>query len=77
MDRCRLRLYSASDEIPESRGRTEGDRVTLPFGEIFPLLLDAVRSRRTWLNDFSEDEITISTDLYDVLRAYQHFRPSA
>jgi hypothetical protein len=42
------------------------------------LLADAVRSERTWLQDFENDEVTISTDLYEVILAYQHFRrPSA
>jgi hypothetical protein len=37
-----------------------------------------MRSQRTWLRDFADDEITISTDLYEVLLAYQHYRrPSA
>jgi len=52
-------------------------RACVRLGEIFPLLMDAVRNQRTWLRDFEEEEITISTDLHDVLLAYQHFRPSA
>lgn len=51
--------------------------VTVPMGEVLPLLADAVDSQRTWLEDFSEDEITISADLYEVLMAYQYFRPVA
>jgi len=52
--------------------------VTLPLGEILPLLADAVNSRRTWLSDFTHDEITITADLYEVILAYQHhIRPSA
>jgi hypothetical protein len=55
-----------------------GTTVTLPLGEVLPLLADAVNSRRTWLRDFSNDEITISADLYEVILAYQHhIRPSA
>ena len=54
------------------------DEVTLPLGEVLPLMLDTARSRRTWVEDFSDDKITISSDLYEVLLAYQHFRrPSA
>ena len=54
------------------------DSVTLPLGEILPLLTEAARSRRAWVDDFADDEVTISTDLYEVLLAYQHFRrPSA
>ena len=50
----------------------QGVRVTL--GEILPILADAVASNRTWLTDFEADELTISSDLHDVLQAYRHFR---
>jgi len=54
------------------------ESVTVPLAEILPLLADAVNSRRTWLGDFAEDEVTISMDLYEVLLAYRHYRrPSA
>ncbi len=52
--------------------------ITISVGEVLPLLADAVASQRTWLRDFEEDEISISSDLYEVLLAYQYFRrPSA
>jgi len=81
MARSQLRVYygpqsdvcAAVTEAKESK-----DEVTIPLGEIFPLLADAVRSERTWLRDFEDDQITISTDLYEVILAYQHYRrPSA
>ncbi len=79
MSRTQLKLYTAPESAPEDcQAREEVDgRVTLTLGDLFPLLLDAVQSQRTWLADFEEDDITISADLYDVIRAYQHFRPSA
>jgi hypothetical protein len=50
----------------------------LPVGDVLPLLADAVYCRRTWLRDFDADEMTISTDLYEVLLAYRYYRqPSA
>lgn len=62
----------AADTFPDSA------RLTLPMGDVLPLLADAVASNRTWLRDFRDDEITISTDLYEVLLSYQYFRrPSA
>jgi hypothetical protein len=80
MARAQLRVYNG----PETRFtqvtelNQEEKTVRLPLGEIFPLLADAVRSERTWLRDFVTDEITISTDLYEVILAYQHCRrPSA
>ena len=54
------------------------ETVTVPLGEVLPLLADAVRNRRTWLRDFQDDEVTLSADLYEVLLAYLHlYRPSA
>jgi hypothetical protein len=80
MARCNLRVYYG----PETRcaasvpKETHENTVQLRLGEIFPLLADAVRSERTWLRDFEDDEITISMDLYEVILAYQHCRrPSA
>lgn len=52
--------------------------VSLPLAEVLPLLADAFNSNRTWLRDFADDEITISSDLYEVILAYQHhLRPGA
>ena len=77
----RLRIYVGPDNQsvttlePTTSNR---DTVSVPLGEVFPLLADAVASERTWLRDFEGDEITISTDLYEVILAYQHHRrPSA
>jgi len=47
-------------------------RVTL--GEILPMLADALAANRTWLRDFTADEIEITSDLHDVLMAYRDFR---
>ena len=82
MTQNRLRIYygpesdTAATTLPQRP--KQRDTVTMPAGEIFPLLAEAVRSERTWLADFDDDEVTISTDLYEVILAYQHFRrPSA
>ncbi len=80
MARCHLRLYHGP--VDEAQLLTETPpakaNVTLSVGDVLPLLADAVQDERTWLRDFQNDDITISTDLYEVLLAYQHFRrPSA
>ena len=79
MSRSQLRVYYGPQTDTASRAASKSaDTVTVPLGEIMPLLADAVRSERTWLRDFEEDEVTISSDLYEVILAYQHFRrPSA
>ena len=82
MSRAQLRIYTGpTAEPPAAKMVQTGDMretVTVPLADVLPLLADAVRSQRTWLTDFAEDEITISMDLYEVLLAYQHYRrPSA
>lgn len=51
--------------------------VSVAMSDVLPVLADAVSSRRAWLDDFENDEITISADLYEVVMAYQSFRPVA
>jgi len=76
-----LKIYCGPEESTgaEVSQSPSGQRnVTLQMRDVLPLLADAVRSERTWLKDFDSDEVTISTDLYEVLLAYQHYRlPSA
>ena len=76
-----LRIYRGpGDNTLASRSAETANQnqLTVSVGEVLPLLADAMASRRTWLRDFEDDEITISSDLYEVLLAYRHFRrPSA
>ena len=81
MARSNLRIYRgpAENEAPVlTASKKAPATVTVDLGEVLPLLADAVASRRTWLGDFEDDQITISADLYEVILAYQHhIRPSA
>jgi hypothetical protein len=77
-----LRVYRGPEEETSTPtlARDHGGKpcITAPLSEVLPLLADAVNSRRTWLSDFEDDEITLSADLYEVLLAYQYYRrPSA
>ena len=76
MARNRLRVYYGPEEELEST--QPANTVSVQLGEVLPLLADAMRHGRSWVDDFCDDEVTISSDLYEVLLAYQHFRrPSA
>lgn len=80
MSRSQLRVYYGpqSDVCAVSEAKQAKDSVSVPLGEILPLLADAVRNQRTWLRDFEDEQVRISTDLYEVILAYQHYRrPSA
>ena len=74
-----LKVYHGPQTADSAKiGPGTADSISVPLGQIFPLLAEAVQSNRTWLQDFSDDDVTISADLYEVILAYQHFRrPSA
>ena len=71
--RPRLRLFTGDESVatlPEPV-------VNISFAELTRILSDASSVDRTWLQDFADDEICVSGDLYDVLCACRHLRPSA
>jgi len=74
----RLRVYTGPETEQQSASslleRPADDSVRIALGDVLPLLADAFVSNRTWLNDFRDEEIAISSDLHDVLQAYRHFR---
>lgn len=51
--------------------------VRVRLGDLFPLLVQAHRGNYLWLNDFEDDEVCITEDLYEILRAFRSYRPSA
>lgn len=74
MARNRLRVYYGPEDVLTAAEGTPRQMVSVPVSEVLPLLLEAARTRRAWLEDFSADEMTISSDLYEVLLAFGHFR---
>ena len=51
--------------------------LTDSLGDLLPLVALAHRHNYLWLQDFLEDEVTITSDLYEILRAFRCHRPSA
>jgi hypothetical protein len=70
--RPRLRLFTGDDSSTLAE-----PSISVRLGEITEILADAKRWDRAWLNDFSDDEVQISADLYEILASYWHLRPSA
>lgn len=78
MVRSALRVYSGPEDHADLAIAQDPKSVTVTLGEVLHLFADAVMSERTWVNDFADDPITLTEDLYEILFAYQHFRrPSA
>jgi hypothetical protein len=70
-----LRVYPLTKETLDAEGQEPTVRVSL--GDLLPLVALAHRNNYLWLQDFLEDEVAITSDLYEVLRAFRCHRPSA
>ena len=51
--------------------------VRVSLGDLLPLIALAQRHNYLWLQDFLDDEVCVTEDLYEVLRAFRCQRPSA
>lgn len=71
--RNRLRIFPANESVQRQPAQT----VTVSLGEILEPLAEALASNRTFINDFSDDEVQIPSDLYEALMASACLRKSA
>ena len=71
--RPQLRLYTGEDAGPA----LAEPQISVPFSEVLTALVHALRCNRKWPHDFEDDEVHVSSDLYEVISAYNHLRPSA
>ena len=72
--RQHLRLFTGEEQEPLA---VECPKISISFGELSRILLEACRHQRSFLRDFEEDEIELTDDLYQVLTAYCRLRPGA
>jgi hypothetical protein len=68
-----LRVFP-TDELDEAERQEPTVSVTL--GDLLPLVALAHRKQYLWLQDFLDDEVQITSDLYEVLRAFRCSRPA-
>jgi hypothetical protein len=71
----RLRVYPLSTDEDETP--TQEPTLHVRLGDLLPLVALAARHNYLWLQDFLDDEVAITSDLYEVLRAFRCSRPSA
>ncbi|NQV29013.1 MAG: hypothetical protein HQ518_32055 [Rhodopirellula sp.] len=69
----RLRIFPAAESVQSHAPAG----VTLRLSEILEPLAEAFQSQRAFLDDFADDEIQISPDLYEALMASVYLRKSA
>ncbi len=73
--RRKLRLFIGEDELSDKN--LSSPEVSIELQEFTEILSDAIIWDRTWLADFADDRVKISSDLYQVLKTYSQMRPSA
>jgi hypothetical protein len=71
---AQLRVYPSPQEPSSS---LHAPSVGMRLGDLLPLVALAEHHNYLWLQDFLDDEVRITSDLYDVLRAFRAYRPSA
>ena len=69
-----LRVYQTHETTAETRPEPT---VRISLGDLLPLVALAQRHNYLWLQDFLDDEVYVTEDLYEVLRAFRSYRPSA
>jgi len=70
--RPRLRLFTG-----EENGSVAEPQVSVSLQELTKVLLEAAEWDKTWVKDFENDEVQVSADLYEIISAFNHLRPSA
>ena len=68
-----LRVYPRSQE---SVAEAPEPTVHVSLGDLLPLLAVAHRNNYLWLQDFLDDEVCVTADLYEILQAFQCYRPA-
>ncbi|MFN4261338.1 MAG: hypothetical protein ACK4RK_18795 [Gemmataceae bacterium] len=72
-----LRVYAVPEEEPHYAPTPEPS-VRVCLGDLLPLIALAERYNYVWLKDFLDDEVAISSDLFQVLETFRSYhRPSA
>jgi hypothetical protein len=72
---AQLRVYPGSQSSASTP--VQEPSVHISLRELLPLLAVAQRRNYLWLSDFLDDEVCVTPDLYEVLHAFQSYRPSA
>jgi len=66
-----LRIF---DHSAENGGDVRVNGVEVSVGQVFPVLADAIVHERSWLQDFCDEKIVLSPDLYEILTAYERLQ---
>jgi hypothetical protein len=68
-----LHLYPAS---PDPQPEAPPAVVPVRLADLLPLVALAHRQNYVWLQDFLDDEVLVTEDLFEVLRSFRAYRPA-
>ncbi len=71
---AQLRVFRGSPD--DSHGSLQAPSVGVRLGDLLPLLAAAQRGNYLWVQDFLDDEVRITPDLYEVLNTFRTYRPA-
>lgn len=69
---AQLRLYKTPHDTEFDE--TQDPTVRIRLADLLPLLAIAKKNNYLWLQDFLDDAVTVTPDLYDVLRSFSAVR---
>ena len=75
MATAHLRVFPRPEDDPQDG--VHSPSVPIRLVDLYPLLAQAYRDNYVWLRDFEDDELLVSNDLFEVVRAFTDCRPSA
>ena len=58
----------------DSQVAAANHQIQVRLGDLISPLVTAVKQRKQWIDDFSEDTVTVPADLYEVIRAFNGFQ---
>lgn len=70
----RLKLFRGPGE---ERAAPLPRAVSIRLIDLYPVLAQAYGDNYVWLRDFEQDEVVVSSDLFEVVQAFSDCRPSA
>jgi hypothetical protein len=70
----RLKLYAPPEDKPMESPEPE---IRIRLGDLLPLVAVAQRMNFIWLKDFLDDEVAVSTDLYEVMQSLHIGKPTS
>ena len=75
-----LRVYYGPDDtrgVPLADANTDCSTVEISLHELLDTVGEAVATNRAWADDFRNEKIKISTDLYEIISAYRQMKRAA